>query len=93
MRRVSGTLAQGLKSLADSHPDKVDGVTGKGLLTGLKMKADPKGLQGICRDKNLLVGVAGANVLRLAPPLIITDENVREATGIIDAALTEWDLA
>jgi acetylornithine/N-succinyldiaminopimelate aminotransferase len=36
------------------------------------------------------VGVAGANVLRLAPPLIITDEHVREATGIIDAALTEW---
>ncbi|MBU2606524.1 MAG: aspartate aminotransferase family protein [Alphaproteobacteria bacterium] len=90
VRRVSGTLAQGLKSLADSHPDKVEGVTGKGLLTGLKMKSDPKGLQGVCRDNNLLVGVAGANVLRLAPPLIITDEHVREATGIIDAALTEW---
>tara|TARA_R110000782_G_scaffold111196_4_gene200903 strand:- start:938 stop:2131 length:1194 start_codon:yes stop_codon:yes gene_type:complete len=92
VRRVSGTLAQGLKSLADSHPDKVEGVTGKGLLTGLKMKSDPKPLQGICRDNNLLVGVAGANVLRLAPPLIITDEHVREATGIIDAALTEWVL-
>jgi acetylornithine/N-succinyldiaminopimelate aminotransferase len=90
VRRVSGALAQGLKSLSDSHPDKVEGVTGKGLLTGLKMKSDPKGLQGVCRDNNLLVGVAGANVLRLAPPLIITDEHVREATGIIDAALTEW---
>jgi acetylornithine/N-succinyldiaminopimelate aminotransferase len=90
VRRVSGTLAHGLKSLADSHPDKVEGVTGKGLLTGLKMKSDPKGLQGVCRDNNLLVGVAGANVLRLAPPLIITDEHVREATGIIDVALTEW---
>lgn len=93
VRRVSGTLAQGLKSLADSHPDKVEAVTGKGLLTGLKMKADPKSLQGICRDKNLLVGVAGANVLRLAPPLIITDEHVREATGIMDAAISEWDAA
>ncbi|MEH6742387.1 aspartate aminotransferase family protein [Hyphomonas sp.] len=93
VRRVSGTLAQGLKSLADSHPDKVDSVTGKGLLTGLKMKSDPKSLQGVCRDKNLLVGVAGANVLRLAPPLVITDENVREATGIIDAALSEWEPA
>lgn len=93
VRRVSGTLAQGLKSLADSHPDKVDGVTGKGLLTGLRMKADPKGLQGMCRENNLLVGVAGANVLRLAPPLIITDEHVREATGILDAALTEWQPA
>ena len=70
----------------------MEGVTGKGLLTGLKMKADPKGLQGVCRDKNLLVGVAGNNVLRLVPPLIINDENVREATGIIDAALSEWDI-
>ena len=93
VRSVSGTLAQGLKSLADSHPDKVDGVTGKGLLTGLKIKADPKGLQGMCRENNLLVGVAGANVLRLAPPLVITDEHVREATGILDAALTEWQPA
>jgi len=90
VRRVSGTVAQSLKSLADSHPDKVEAVTGKGLLTGLKMKADPKNLQGLCRDKNLLVGVAGANVLRLAPPLIITDENVREATRIMDEAITEW---
>jgi acetylornithine/N-succinyldiaminopimelate aminotransferase len=92
VRRVSGTLAQSLKSIADSHPDKVEAVTGKGLLTGLKMKADPKSLQGVCRDKNLLVGVAGANVLRLAPPLVITDENVREATRVMDEAITEWEI-
>ena len=90
VRRVSGTLTQGLKSLTDSHPDKVIEVTGKGLLTGLKMKANPKSLQGVCRDKNLLTGVAGANVLRLAPPLNITDEHVREATSIMDAAIAEW---
>ncbi|WP_273242822.1 aspartate aminotransferase family protein [Hyphomonas atlantica corrig.] len=90
VRRVSATLTQGLKSLADSHPDKVEAVTGKGLLTGLKMKANPKSLQGVCRDKNLLVGVAGNNVLRLAPPLVIADEHVREATQIMDAALSEW---
>ena len=90
VRRVSGTLAQGLKSLADSHPDKVEGVTGKGLLTGLRLKADPKNLQTLCRDEGLLVGVAGNNVLRLAPPLIIDDTQVRDAVGMIDAALTEW---
>lgn len=89
VRRVSGTLAQSLASIAESHPDHCDGVTGKGLLTGLKMKDAPKPLQAACRDHNLLVGVAGNNVLRLAPPLIITDEDVRQATGVIDAALTE----
>ena len=89
VRRVSGTLAQSLASIAESHPDHCDGVTGKGLLTGLKMKDAPKPLQTACRDHNLLVGVAGNNVLRLAPPLIITDEDVREATSVIDAALTK----
>ena len=92
VRRVSGTGAQGLKSLADSHPDKVESVTGKGLLTGLKLKAAPKPVQNACREKNLLVGVAGANVLRLAPPLIISDEDVREAVGVIDQALSEWEM-
>lgn len=93
VRRVSGTLAQSLKSIADTHPDKVVEVTGKGLLTGIQLKALPKPVQGICRDKNLLVGVAGNNVLRVAPPLIITDEHVREATAVIDAALSEWDMS
>ena len=88
VRRVSGTLTQGLKSLADSHPDKVVGVTGKGLLCGLKMKDAPKPLQGAVRDRKLLVGVAGNNVLRLAPPLIITDADVREAVSIIDDAIS-----
>ncbi|MEM7494381.1 MAG: aspartate aminotransferase family protein [Pseudomonadota bacterium] len=92
VRRVSGTVAQGLKSLADSHPDKVEDVTGKGLLTGLRLKALPKPVQALCRDKGLLVGVAGNNVLRLAPPLIIEDEHVREAVGVIDQALSEWDM-
>lgn len=89
VRRVSGTLTQGLKSLADSHPDKVEGVTGKGLLCGLKMKENPKPLQAATRDRKLLVGVAGNNVMRLAPPLIIQDGDVREAIGIIDAALSD----
>ncbi|MDG1827133.1 MAG: aspartate aminotransferase family protein [Henriciella sp.] len=93
VRRVSGTVAQGLKSLADSHPDKVDGVTGKGLLIGLRLKELPKPVQNACRDKGLLVGVAGNNVLRLAPPLIIEDSDVREAVGIIDTALSEWEIA
>ena len=88
VRRVSGTLTQGLKSLADSHPDIVEGVTGKGLLCGLKLKDLPKPFQAKARDAKLLVGVAGNNVLRLAPPLIITDEDVREAVGILDGVLS-----
>ena len=92
VRRVAGTLSQSLQGLAATHPGKVEAVTGKGLLTGVQLKALPKPVQILCKDRNLLVGVAGNNVLRIAPPLIISDENVREATQIIDAALSEWDM-
>ncbi|MEM6412287.1 MAG: aspartate aminotransferase family protein [Pseudomonadota bacterium] len=88
VRRVAGTLTQGLKSVADSHPDKVDDYTGKGLLCGLRLKEAPKPLQAEARNRRLLVGVAGNNVLRMAPPLIINDEHVREAVGVLDEALS-----
>jgi acetylornithine/N-succinyldiaminopimelate aminotransferase len=90
VRRVSGALQQGLKSLADTHQDKIEAVTGKGLLTGIRLKADPKSLQGIARENGLLTGVAGNNVLRLAPPLVIEEAHVREAVGIMDSALSAW---
>ena len=93
VRATAGTLMQGLKSLADTHPDKVDGVTGKGLLMGLRLKDAPKPVQTACREHGLLTGVAGGDVLRLAPPLIITDEDIREAVSVIDAALSSWEIA
>lgn len=89
VNRVAGTLKQGLASLADRHPEIVEEVRGKGLLTGLKLKVAPKPVQGLARERQLLVGVAGDNVLRLAPPLIITDADVREAINVLDECLTE----
>ena len=89
VNRVAGTLKQGLASLIDRHPDMVEEVRGKGLLTGIKLKSLPKPVQVLAREKNLLVGVAGDNVLRLAPPLIITDADVRQAIEVLDQCLTE----
>jgi acetylornithine/N-succinyldiaminopimelate aminotransferase len=89
VRRVSGVLTQGMESLKDRYPELVISVTGRGLLRGLKMKRDPMPMRTALIDKGLLVGTAGDNVLRLAPPLIVTDEDVREALDIIDQHLSE----
>ena len=35
-------------------------------------------------ERGLLVGTAGNNTLRLAPPLVVTEDDVREALDIID---------
>ncbi len=88
VRRVSAVLTQGLESLKDRYPELVVGVTGRGLLRGLKMKRDPMPLRTSLIDKGLLVGTAGENVLRLAPPLIVTADDVREAVDTIDRELS-----
>jgi acetylornithine/N-succinyldiaminopimelate aminotransferase len=55
----------------------------------LKLTIDPKGIQGKLRDRKVLVGVAGDNVLRLAPPLIIDEAQIAQAIDAIDAELSE----
>ena len=41
------------------------------------------------RNKQLLVGKAGDNMIRLLPPMNVSDEHVEEALNIIDATLEE----
>jgi len=85
---VANHLTQALESLKDRHPELVVAITGKGLLRGVKLKIDPKTIQGKLRDqRKVLVGVAGDNVLRLAPPLVISQDEVRQAVDAIDAVL------
>ncbi|MBO6796237.1 aspartate aminotransferase family protein [Maricaulis sp.] len=90
---VSNFLRQQLHGLLDRHADKVEEVRGKGLLIGIKLKAgyDPKKLAGLCRDRHLLVGAAGDNVSRMAPPLVITQDDASEAVAIIDEALGQLE--
>ncbi len=88
---VSNFLRQQLHGLADRHADKIVEIRGKGLLVGIKLKEgyDPKKLAGLCRSRKLLLGAAGDNVSRMAPPLIITQDDASEAVAILDEALGE----
>jgi acetylornithine/N-succinyldiaminopimelate aminotransferase len=87
---IANHLGQALEGVKDRHPDFVAEVRGKGLLRGLKLKIDPKDIQAKLRDRKVLVGVAGDNVLRLAPPLIIDEAQVSEAVDAIDTVLAAY---
>jgi acetylornithine/N-succinyldiaminopimelate aminotransferase len=88
VQNIANQLGQQLEGLKDRHPGSVVDVRGKGLLRGLKLAVDPKPIQQEARARKLLLGVAGDNVLRLAPPLIIDAEHVSQAIAILDEALT-----
>lgn len=85
---TAGHLGQALEGLRDRHPNLVRDVRGKGLLRGLQLSIDPKPVQVAARERRLLVGTAGDNVLRLAPPLVIDSGHIAEAVEVLDQALS-----
>jgi acetylornithine/N-succinyldiaminopimelate aminotransferase len=80
VRAVSGYFNQQLAGLKDRYPDVIEEIRGKGLLIGLKLGA-PKNrdFMVMARDNQLLIAGGGENCVRLLPPLIITQEEAREA--------------
>jgi acetylornithine/N-succinyldiaminopimelate aminotransferase len=88
VEEISNHFTQALHGLKDRHAGYVLDVRGKGLLRGLRLAGDPKAAQAHARSYKLLVGVAGDNVLRMAPPLIITPADVSTAIAALDEALT-----
>lgn len=87
--KVSNFLKQQFEGLKDEFPDVVDEVRGKGLLIGMKLKKPALNVRKNALSKGLLAGSAGDNVLRMAPPLIITEDHVREAVGVLRACFEE----
>ena len=87
VREISNHLGQSLEGLKDRHPGLVLEVRGKGLLRGVRLSLDPKPVQAAARERGLLVGTAGENVVRLAPPLILEEGQVAQAVEVLDQAL------
>jgi len=86
VRRLAGHFQQALGALAASHPDLIEEVRGKGLMVGLKMKVPNTDLVNLAREEGLLVIGAGDNVVRLLPPLNITQDQIGEAMALLDKA-------
>jgi len=87
--RVSNFLKQQFEGLKDEFPDVVDELRGKGLLCGMRLKKQALAVRKLALKNGLMGGSAGDNVLRLAPPLIITEDHVREAIGILRKTFKE----
>jgi acetylornithine/N-succinyldiaminopimelate aminotransferase len=77
---------QKLAALKDSHPDIIEDIRGDGLMMGLKTKVPNTDLIAAAIDQQLLTIAAGDNVVRLLPPLIVTDEDLSEAVAKLDRA-------
>ncbi len=82
-------LMRGLKNLQAAHPNKIRDVRGVGLILGLEPVGDARALAATLLTHGLVTSPTVTGVIRLVPPLIITQTHVEEALSIIEQALKE----
>jgi acetylornithine/N-succinyldiaminopimelate aminotransferase len=82
-------LSAALRGLAERLPGVVAGERGRGLLRGLVLQGKPdlRAVAAKIRDRGVLVTVAGENVVRFTPPLVVTTGELDEAVREVEAAL------
>lgn len=82
-------LARGVARLVDSHPSVFLDFRGKGLMLGLKCVGSNTEMVESLRRYGLLTVGAGENVVRLLPPLIVSDAEIDQALDMLEKAAKE----
>jgi len=91
--RKSGLMRQRLEGLVAAHPDVFTGVRGLGLMLGLECKITNTDVVKAGYDALVATVPAADNVIRLLPPLTISDDEIAEAVTRLDAAASAVETA
>ena len=86
VRRVSLLFKQRLAEIKDRYPSLIGEVRGEGLLIGLRALVPAGELVDALRAEKMLTVAAGDNVVRLLPPLIISEQEIAEGVARLDRA-------
>ena len=89
VNRKAGLLRQKLEGLVAGHPDVFETVRGAGLMLGIKCKVLNGDVVKAGYDNEVITVPAADNVIRLLPPLTITDAEISEAIARLDKAASD----
>lgn len=86
----SEQLFASLRDMVKRRAHILEEVRGLGLLIGISVKApfEAKAIQAAARERGLLVGTAGGNTIRLAPPLVVSEEEVSRGIALLDESVS-----
>lgn len=87
VRDIADVLHEKLANVVASSGGKVAQVRGSGLMLGLRIDGDAREFVALLREHGLLTVAAGADIVRILPPLTITRDHVEEACEVIEKAL------
>ena len=86
VNRKGALFRQGLEGLVASHPDVFESVRGQGLMLGLKCRVPNTDVVKAGYAQHVLTVPGADNVIRLLPPLTISDAEIAEALARLDRA-------
>ena len=86
IRRTGAHLERGLRSLASKQTRILD-VRGAGLLWGIELNGDAAPVVDAALSRGLLINRTAGTVVRLLPPLTITEAEIDSALSMLEAAL------
>ena len=88
VKRTGAHLEAKLREMQKKHPTIVD-IRGAGLMWGLELSGDAAAVHEAAIRHGVLVNRTAEKVIRLLPPLIITETELDRALGMLDAAFSE----
>ena len=91
VKRIGLLFKQRLAEIKDHYPALIAEVRGEGLLVGLRAIVPAGELVDALRGEKMLVVAAGDNVVRLLPPLIISEQEMAEGVARLDRACANLD--
>jgi acetylornithine/N-succinyldiaminopimelate aminotransferase len=86
-------LRQSLAGLAAEHPDVIAEIRGEGLMQGIKLRVPNADFASAARAEKLIVIPAADNVVRIIPPLIVSEDEIREGVRRLGAACAHFEVA
>jgi acetylornithine/LysW-gamma-L-lysine aminotransferase len=86
--KMGKLFKEGLEKLKEKH-STIREIRGKGLMIGIEMKFEIKDILMELIKKGVLMLYSGRNILRILPPLVISEDDVTKVLHALDSVLTE----
>ena len=85
--KMGNLFKEGLEELKSKHT-MIREIRGKGLMIGIEMKFEIRDILMELINRGILMLYSGRNILRILPPLVISEEDITKVLHVLDSVLT-----